>query len=282
MTKIWLNGEIINERDARIDPHDRGLLLADGFFETMLFKHGKIFHLMEHFKRFSRTAEFLKIPLSLSYDAFRNAIMAVIKENNLSQKTAVIRFTVTRGAIPARGLLPARGFAPTILIHASEYQEQDVLPLRLSVSRFPKNEFSPLTQIKSLQYLDGILSRMEAEEKGFDDALMLNTNRRVAETTIANIFIIKKQRISTPRIEDGILPGITREIVKRIIVEMELELHEEPLSLTALKYAEEIFTTNSVMGIRPVGVIDNHIIGNGKAGMFTQEIMEQYKIMRDA
>lgn len=244
---IWLNGRLAHRDSIRIDPADRGLALGDGIFETMAAGREGIQWLDAHLERLRAGASTIGIPLPhLDFEA---ALAETLAANKL--ESAVLRLTVTRG-IAGRGLLPPDPTIPTVLITAAPRSAAPPLPARcVTATVTRRNEFSPLSRIKSLNYLDNILARMEAEKRGADDAIVLNSKGRVAETTVANVFVMTNGTILTPPIEEGALPGIVRRMVIHHMV-----AREAPLSLDDLYGAEEIFLTNS-LGIRPVVALDD-------------------------
>jgi len=272
---IYLNGEFVSESQFKIEPHDRGLLLSDGLFETMRIYDGKIFCLEEHYARLLHGSSILKIPVSLSLEQLNQIILRLLRENGLFNKNATLRITLTRGPGP-RGLAPPLEPKPTIMMVVAPFPSIQHPPLKLSVSNITRrNERSPLSNLKTLGYLDNILAKMDALENKADDAIMLNTRDKVACTSAGNIFIvIHHNTVVTPRIEDGILPGITRKLIIDACKEYHIPLMEKELAVDDLINAKEIFITNSVLEVQPVAMINHQLINQGKIGEVTTKIQD--------
>jgi branched-chain amino acid aminotransferase len=237
----WLNGKLVTE--AAISPEDRGFTLGDGLFETIRVARGTACHLDRHWRRLRAGAARLGITLDHD-DAALSAAVA-----QLAGGDAVVRVTLTRGPAP-RGLLPPDRTQPTLLITAVPLPPP-LPPARLIVARTTRrNEFSPLARIKSLNYLDSILARQEAAARGADDALLLNSQSRVAEATAANLFLLIDGQALTPPVTDGALPGIRREILLERGI-----LRERSLTLADLDRAEEMMLGNS-LSLRPVIAVE--------------------------
>jgi branched-chain amino acid aminotransferase len=210
MSIVWLNGALLGGDIARIDPADRGFTLGDGLFETIRAADGVAVHVERHFARLRDSAAILQLPLKLDETAMRDALHAVLRANFMAD--AALRLTLTRG--PAlRGILPTGDTRPTLFITAADLPAPRP-PARLIIAACTRrNEFSPLSRLKSLNYLDSIMARQEAAAAGADDALLLNTAGDVAEATAANIFLHLDGHWVTPRIADGALPGVARAVL---------------------------------------------------------------------
>ncbi|MDA8231009.1 MAG: aminotransferase class IV [Magnetospirillum sp.] len=253
---VWLNGALAGA-EARIDPADRGFTLGDGVFETIRVQGGVPRHLGRHLERLRAGTERLGFRVGYDDAALADGMLALLAAEGLTD--AALRLTVTRGPAP-RGLLPPAHPTPTVLMGAAPLP---ALPAELraviaAVTR--RNEHSPLARIKALGYLDNILARQEAAERGADDAILLNTAGRVAETTIANLFVRLGDTVATPPVEEGALPGIARG---RVLAA--LGVAERPLAAADLAAADEIVLTNS-LGLRAVVVLDGETVGAGAAG----------------
>ncbi len=252
---------MVDEAAARIAPDDRGFLLGDGIFETVAVKRGQAKRLVGHLARLRHDADVIGLKVPWDDDTLVLWIAQTTLENDLAD--AVVRITITRGPGP-RGLLPPTGQHPTVLITAALLPPTDE-PARLiigSVTR--RNEHSPLSGIKSINYLDNIVARREAHARDADDAVILNTQGRVAETTVANIFALIGGGIITPPITEGALPGLMRADVLKLA-----RGDEAPITVAGLKNASEVFTSNA-LGIRPVISIDGQPVGDGEPGLITQ------------
>lgn len=248
--KVWLNGAVLDANAACIAPADRGFTLGDGLFETMQAREGAVLRLDAHLARLARSVAV--IGLTLPAVDFPAALTATLAANGLA--SGVLRLTVTRGPGP-RGVLPPETPVTTVLITAAS-MAAPAPPARLVIAQVTRrNEFSPLAGIKSLNYLDNILARQEAAARGADDAVLLNTQGRVAETTIANIFVVRGGQMLTPPLSDGALPGVMRAEVLR------LGAVERALAPADLMAAQEIFLTSS-LGIRFVGEMDGRSLSD--------------------
>lgn len=241
---LWLGDRLVEEAQAHISPFDRGFTLGDGLFETLRLRGGAVLRPEAHLARLAAGATVLGLPVpGLDLGA---ALAATAQANGLSE--GVLRLTLTRGSGP-RGVLPPAAPVPTLVITAAPAGPA-LPPARLVIARTTRrNELSPLAQVKSLNYLDGILARQEAARRGADDAVLLNTKERVAETTIANLFAVIDGALVTPPLADGVLPGVMRAAV------MAEGAEERPLGAFDLERADEMFLT-SALGIRSVGAIE--------------------------
>jgi branched-chain amino acid aminotransferase len=263
MTLVWLNGRITDAAQAQIPVSDRGLLLGDGLFETMAVSGGQVFDLDAHLERLASGLALLKFAGSVDLVKLRAAIADYAAAGGMAQ--AVLRLTATRGAGP-RGLLPPASPEPTLLMALSPMPPLNAAPLSLHVATVTRrNEFSPLSRIKALPYLDNVLALQEAREHGADEALLLNTQGRIACASAANVFVLRGDRLETPPISDGALPGIMRARVLALAPKLGLAPVEMPLSAGGLAGADEVFLTNSIRRITPVRECDGKPIG-GRGG----------------
>jgi branched-chain amino acid aminotransferase len=245
---VWLNGALLDAAAARIDPTDRGFTLGDGVFETLRAKNSAPLHATRHFARLRNGAAILSIPVPFTDDAMFDALCDVLRANAFVD--AALRLTLSRGPSP-RGVLPSAAPTPTVLITAGPLPK-NLPPARLIVAqRTRRNEFSPLSCIKSLNYLDSILARQEAAAAGADDALLLNTQGDVAEASAACVFLYTAGNWVTPRVADGALPGIARARL------LEAGLAAETRVRAAeLKRAETVCLVNT-LGFRAVWSVDS-------------------------
>ncbi|OHC05628.1 MAG: branched-chain-amino-acid transaminase, partial [Planctomycetes bacterium RIFOXYB12_FULL_42_10] len=263
--KIYINGQIVPQEDAKISVFDHGLLYGDGVFEGIRAYHGKIFTLDEHLDRIydSATAISLKIPITKAEMA--EAIKQTMKANNLTD--SYIRLVVTRG-VGKLGLDPNKCATPQIIIIADtiELYSKALYEKGLDIVTVTtiRNHFSALDpKIKSLNYLNNILAKIESIQSGAGEALMLNKDGYVAECAGDNIFIFKDNTLLTPPSSAGILVGITRNVVMKLAAEMGVQVREELMTRYDLYIAEECFLTGTAAEIIPVVKIDGRIIGTG-------------------
>jgi len=261
--KVWLDGNIIDAAEARIDPADRGFTLADGLFETMRARNGKALRLSAHLARLHAGSGALGIPIPCSDKDLTAALAATLAANHLAE--GMLRLTLTRGVGP-RGLLPPDLVKPTLLITATAIAAEPP-PARVIVATVTRrNEFSPTSRFKTLNYLDNVLARREAAAKQADDALLLNSQGRLVESTVANLFLVIDGDVLTPPVAEGALPGVMRaEVIDR------LGAATAQLNPADLASATEAFLTNS-SGIRALIAVDGKPVGAGREGPVTTRL----------
>jgi branched-chain amino acid aminotransferase len=247
---VWVNGAL----SGTIDPRDRGLTLGDGVFDTLVAFRQVPFAGDRHLARLVGHAA--AIGISVDPEAVRAGWQAVLGAAQYEQ--VVLRTSVTRGAA-GRRLWPASALKPTIVVSASPWTpDLAAKPLTLATSTIRRNETSPLSRLKSLNYLDNILAAREAVERAADDSLFLNSAGRVASTTIANVFALSGRRLTTPPASEGVMSGIVRGLVLELAPMLGLEPAEAPLTLEDLRAADTAFLTNSVRLVSPVMALDGH------------------------
>ena len=249
---VWKNGRLSDV--ATIDAADRGFTLGDGAFETMRFRQGAVRHWDRHLARLQNSARVLNIPLPYDGPHLLAAIADVARSNGLTD--GVVRLTLSRGP-GARGLLPPADPHPTVLVGmAPESPPLDAA--RMTVSTLTRrNEFSPLSAIKSLNYLDAILARQEAVARGFDDVILLNTAGNVAESSVSSIFAVVDGVLCTPPVSDGALPGVARGLILE-----RMGAIERSMTPAQLLGAAQVILTN-VLGCRAVREIDGTVLAVG-------------------
>jgi branched-chain amino acid aminotransferase len=253
MAMVWLNGDLLEEKEARLFVTDRGFTLADGIFETMRAVKMMPYWFTEHFERLTAGAAELGFSVPFSEHVFGDAIHQLLLESAAPAESA-IRLTVTRGPAAARGLWPTENSSrPTCLLtvaRAIPPHPQDFVICKST----RRNEYSPLARIKSLSYGDNILARREAIGRGVGDAIMLNTKGNIACATVGNVFFRVAGRWMTPSSADGILPGLAR---RRLL--KEVDAVEAPLSIEAIMRADAGFVSNS-LGCTQIKSIDGHAL----------------------
>ncbi len=273
----YLNGEIIPAEQAQVSIYDRGLFYGDGLFETMRVYEGRPFLIDNHLQRLVRGAIALGIRVPGRKDDLLRAVAQTLAANRFEEGT--IRMTLTRGAA-VRGLWPERFGESTFIITVDPSVPYDQgnyqKGFRAALISFPLNEYSPVAGLKTLNFLDYILGRREALRRGFEEGIFLNQKRYLAEGTVSNLFLIKENKIFTPPLEAGILPGITRALVIKLARKM-FTVSEENISPLFLKETEEAFLTNSLMEIMPLVEIEENPMGSGKPGPVTTELRLAYR-----
>ncbi len=259
----YVNGQIVPFCEARVSIADRGLLYGDGVFETIRVVGRKCIRLDKHLARLASGAGVLGIGDLPDNRTLINAILSVIDANNLSD--ARVRLTVTRGVASGVGLLSEVRSAPTVAITAVDLPRDEPKPARVVVSRVARrDERSPLSSIKSLNYLPNILALQEARRLGADDAILLNMKGSVAEATVGNLFLVIGSKLITPSLDQGVLPGTVRQAVLELAPRLGLEVVERPVECEELTQAEEVFYTNAIQLIRSVCEVDGVLVGSGE------------------
>jgi branched-chain amino acid aminotransferase len=276
--KIWLDGNLVDKQDAKISVYDHGLLYGDGVFEGIRVYSGKIFECEAHLDRLWASAHAIRLTIPISRDEFRAAMQQTVKANNFSD--CYIRAGVTRG-VGYLGISPANCGRPSIFIIADtitmypkEMYQNGMAIITASVIRNHPNALSP--RIKSMNYLNNILAKIEAIDAGVPEAIMLNHEGNVAECTGDNIFIIRNGQVQTPQTCDGILEGITRKCVISLCGKLGIPCVEKTLQRHDLYIADECLLTGSAAEVIPVTKIDGRTIGTGQVGSITRKLMEAF------
>ena len=267
---ISLNGRIVAPDQARIDPTDRGFLLADGLFETLRCVAGAPRALESHLARLAAGAAVLAIPLITNAADLRDQIQELLKSNGLAHGEAALRITLTRGP-GARGLVPPNDPSPTLMMTVSPLVPV-TQPASAHLASIRRNEHSPTSSLKTLAYLDNVLARRQAAASSRDEAIMLNTCGRLACASAANLFLVRGRTLFTPSLSEGVLPGITRAMVLDLAPRLDLIVVQVPLELNQISLSDEAFLTNSLTGVRPLTSLDGRAIGDGQPGPATGRI----------
>ena len=280
---VYLNGSLIPRSQARVSVFDHGFLYGYGLFETMRAYHGTIFLLERHLKRLLNSAAVIGLSPELAEIDLGKACTDTLMANGLQD--ARLRLTVSRGEVDSFSG-SGTSVAPTVLVTARNYQ---ALPaqiynrgFRVGASSFRRYSQSPLSRLKSANYLLNVLARKEAEAAGLDESLLLNERGFITEGSISNVFFVAHSGLVTPPVESGILPGITREVVMELADALGINVTEGEVRLEDLGQFDEAFLTNSVMEIMPlVEVRDNAgediTIGSGRPGKITRRLMAAYR-----
>jgi branched-chain amino acid aminotransferase len=276
--KIFIDGKYLDERTAKVSVFDHGLLYGDGIFEGIRAYNGRVFKLKEHIDRLFYSAKAILLEIPMSHAALMKATVETCRKNNL--RDGYIRLIVTRG-VGTLGLNPRSCKNPSVIIIADKIQ---VYPPALyargmDIVTVPtvRNLHSALNPaIKSLNYLNNILAKIEANNAGVEEAVMLNAEGFVAECTADNLFIIKNGELSTPPLSAGALYGVTRQTVIGLAQEAGLKVSEPNLTRYDLFNADECFLTGTGAELIPVVKIDGRVIGSGKPGALTRKLTEDY------
>jgi len=279
--QVWINGQLYSPEDARVSVFDHGLLYGDGVFEGLRSYGGKVFRLREHVVRLFESAKAIWLEIPLTQQALCDAIDQMVKTNEIDD--GYIRVIVTRGA-GTLGLDPRKCkdpqiivIADTIALYPSEYYKNGLEIITVSVSRNHPAALSP--RIKSLNYLNNILAKIEGLQSGCIEALMLNHKGEIAECTGDNIFLVKQGELRTPPLDAGILAGITREAVSEIAEGAGIDVRRVALTKHDVYTADEVFLTGTAAEVVPVVKVDSRSIGNGKPGPITCDLKERFQAL---
>ena len=277
--KIFIDGKFCSERDAKVSVFDHGLLYGDGVFEGIRLYGGRIFRLEQHLDRLLNSAKAIMLTVPLTKEQLVEACCETCRQNKL--KDGYIRLVVTRG-VGSLGLNPFRCKNPTVFIIADtidlypdEVYRKGLKLVTASTQRTSPAAVSP--SIKSLNYLNNILAKIEAVNAGADEAIMLNSQGHVAECTGDNIFVVRRGKLETPPVSAGALIGVTRQVVIELAVKRDMDVSEANLTRCDVWTADEVFLTGTAAEIAPVVNVDGRIIGSGHPGPLTLKLTEDFR-----
>lgn len=276
--KIWLDTGLVEEKDAKISVFDHGLLYGDGVFEGIRVYGGRVFELDAHIRRLYESARAIRLPITLTQEEMTAAVETTVKANNIGD--GYIRLVVTRG-VGTLGLNPFTCkqsglfiIADKIQLYPEELYEKGMKVISATTVRNHPLAIPP--QVKSLNYLNNILAKMEALDRDVPEAIMYNHEGYVAEATGDNIFIVKNRVVYTPPVQAGSLEGVTRAVVIRLARKEGLEVVEKNLTRYDLYVADEFFLTGTAAEVIGVVQIDGRTIGNGTVGSVTRLLRESF------
>jgi len=276
--KIWLDGNLVDEAEAKVSVFDHGLLYGDGVFEGIRYYNGRIFRLEEHIRRLFDSARAIILDLPWTREEVCRFTCATVAANDLTD--GYIRLVVTRGA-GGLGLNPYLCPKPSMFIIAStiqlypdEYYKNGLAIITCATRRPSPTALLP--QVKSLNYLNNIMAKVEAIQANALEAVMLNEQGYVAECTGDNLFIMKNGSLLTPFISDGALDGITRAVIIELAAKLGVPVMERSLTRYDIFTADECFLTGTAAEVIPVVALDRRVIGTGKPGPFTQRFLEAF------
>lgn len=278
--KVYINGKFYEKDEAKVSVFDHGLLYGDGVFEGIRSYNRLVFKLKEHIDRLFESAHSIMLEIPITKEQLSKAVVSTLKENGL--KDAYIRLVVTRGEGDL-GLDPrkCRGHTTIIIItdkialYPEKFYREGLKIMTVPTIRNLPEALNP--QIKSLNYLNNILAKIEAINSGCDEAIMLDSLGYVAECTGDNIFIVKRQHLYTPPQCMGTLRGITRDTVLEIARENKIHVHEHVITRHEVYISDECFLTGTAAEIVPVVMVDGRSIGTGKPGKLTLSLMKKFK-----
>ena len=276
--KVWIDGQLVDKADAKISVYDHGLLYGDGVFEGIRVYSGRIFRSKQHFRRLYDSARAIRLTIPYAPEELERVTLETVRANGFTD--CYIRLVVTRG-VGYLGLNPNRCPRPSVFVIADtidlyprEMYEQGMAIITASVIRNHPNAISP--RIKSLNYLNSILAKIEATDAGVPEAIMLNHEGNVAECTADNIFVVRDGVVATPTTADGILEGVTRDVILELCRSLGMPCVERTLQRHDLYIADECFLTGSAAEVIAATKIDGRPIGTGQVGPITRRLMEAF------
>jgi branched-chain amino acid aminotransferase len=277
--KIYLDGAYVDESQAKVSVFDHGLLYGDGVFEGIRLYGGNVFRMEEHLERFEYSAKAIMLDLPNTRKEISDIVCETCRQNGLTD--GYIRLVVTRG-VGDLGLAPWLCAKPSMFCIASKISlyPKEFYDNGLAIVTVPTRRISPAAlppTVKSLNYLNNILGKIEAKQAGALEAIMLNDQGFVAECTADNVFIIHKGEILTPGASQGALKGITRGTIFDIAAELKLPIRETDMTRYDVWCADECFLTGSGAEVIPVVKLDGRVIGSGKPGPITQSILQSFR-----
>jgi branched-chain amino acid aminotransferase len=275
---IYIDGRFVPREEARLSVFDHGFLYGDGVFEGIRAYNGRVFRLREHLDRLYDSARAIDLAIPVTKEEMTGIILETLRKNKL--KNGYIRPIVTRG-VGDLGLDPRKCPKPSIFVIAVEWgamygdlYEKGLRAITVSVRRNPAEALPP--NVKSLNYLNNILGKIEANYKGGDEAIFFDTNGYLSEGSGDNIFIVKNGSIYTPPTLNN-LRGITRAVVIELARSLGISLFEQDLGYYDLYAADEVFVTGTAAEVAPIVLIDGRAIGSGKPGPVTRQLMVSFR-----
>jgi len=282
--RVYIDGTFYPKSEAKINVYDRGFLYGDGVFEGIRVYSGRIFRLKEHMDRLYESAGSISLKIPLSRQELNQAVVDTVKANGL--KDAYIRLVVTRGAGDL-GLDPSKCSGSSIIIIVDEIQlypeklyQEGISIITASTRRISPDMINP--RVNSLNYLNSIMAKMEANLAGVPESLMLNQGGYVCECTAENIFIVKRGELLTPSPDFPILLGVTRAVVIEIAAKKGVPMREIPLTLHDIYIADECFLTGTGAELIPVVSMDGRKIASGKPGPMTGMLLSEFRTLRNS
>lgn len=279
---IYLDGEFVPQEEAKVSVFDHGLLYGDGVFEGIRAYNGRVFRLKEHIDRLYDSAKVINLAVPMDKEDFAEMILETLRKNSL--RDAYIRPIVTRGKGDL-GLDPRKCPKPTVICIAVEWgamygdlYEKGLTAITVSVRRNPAEAMPP--NVKSLNYLNNIMAKIEANYKGGDEAIFFDTNGYISEGSGDNIFVVKNGVLITPPTLNN-LRGITRQVVLEIAESIGIPIKEQNLGYYDLYAADEIIVTGTAAEVAPITLIDGRSVGNGKPGAITRQLMAAFRAVAE-
>jgi len=277
--KVWIDGKLYDKADAKVSVYDHGLLYGDGVFEGIRVYNGRIFECQAHIDRLWASARAIRLVIPISREQMCNAIEETVRANNF--KDCYVRAVVTRGPGDL-GINPQKSPRPSVFIitdlisvYPKELYDKGIAIITSSVIRNHPNALS--ARIKSLNYLNNILAKIEANDAGVSEAVMLNHEGYVAECTADNIFIVRNGEVQTPGMTEGLLEGVTRGVMLKLCHKLNIRCVEKRLERYDLYAADECFLTGTGAEVIPVTKIDGREVGAGQPGAVTRRLIDAFR-----
>jgi branched-chain amino acid aminotransferase len=275
---IYLNGKFVRRSEATVSVFDHGLLYGDGVFEGIRSYNGSVFQLDEHLQRLYESAKFIQAKVPLDTAQLKAVVLETLRRNNL--RDAYIRVVVTRG-VGDLGVNPDLCKEPTIFVIAepavSNLGPKEPRVVRTVISSIRRDAVDSTThEVKSLNYLNSILAKIEANNAGVDDSIMLDSRGFVSEGSVTNVFLVKENKVLTPSPASAILHGITRKRIIRLCNHLGIKVEEQDITPFELISADEVFLVGTKSEILAVGSINSRKIGSGGVGPITRKLMEEF------
>ncbi|MEW6540506.1 MAG: aminotransferase class IV [Bacillota bacterium] len=285
---LWVNGRLVPAAEAAVSPFDAGFLLGYGVFETMRSFRGKVFRLEAHLERLTGGCRRLGLNGVPEHAALSRAVALTLQANGLT--AARLRLTVTAGPESAPGTGPAAGVpaadapavgTPTVVVTAFPLSPEMEQPVFWTAGTCPRPVFSgdPLLSVKTVSRAGHTLARREALAAGYDEALLINERGVYTEGTVTNLFVVRGRVLQTPPLSDGLLPGLTRGIIKELAGGLGLEFREAPVRAQDMLSADEVFLTNTVGGLIPLAALDGVPLGAAVPGPRTVLLRQAYRAL---
>ena len=277
--KIWMDGELVDAAHAKVSVYDHGLLYGDGVFEGMRVYHGKLFEADAHFRRLFESAKSIRLDVPFTAQQLRAATDQTVAANGFTD--CYVRLVVTRG-VGTLGLDPDKCpkagvfiIADQIALYPAEMYDKGMPVVTASVIRSHPNSLSP--RVKSLNYLNNILAKMEATDAGVPEAVMLNHLGNVCEASADNIFLVKDGLVTTPPATEGALEGVTRNVILRLCTDHGIPRRQAVIQRHDLYVADEMFLTGSGAEVIPVTQVDRRPVGPGIPGPVTRRLIGLFR-----
>ena len=277
--QVYVDGAFLSQADAKISVFDHGLLYGDGIFEGICIYEAKVFRLDQHLKRMYESAKTIGLTIPLTMDQFKAAIVETVRRNKMED--GYIRPIVTRG-VGKLGLNPNNCEKPTVIIIPQNAESYPLLtagrkPAKAIVSSIRRTpSFCLPASAKTLNYLNNVLAKQQANFAGVDEAIMLDWRGFVSEGTGDNLFIMRNGTLMTPPLHSSVLAGVTRQVVLELAGALGINVEEHELTLHDLYNAEEAFFVSTSLEIQPLVMIDGRVIGSGVEGASTKRLRERF------